>query len=701
MTRARELARLGNENVLSVEDDSLEVGINSTKPTSALDVAGQLNVGTTIKAGVAGVLTASQFSGNITGTSVTFTDGTFTGNVTIGGTLTYEDVTNIDSLGIVTARAGVNVSGGELLVGSNIKLGNAGIVTSQGLRLADNKQIKFGTGDDSGMYYTGSHLYIDNNTAGDTYLRSTNINLQTNSASSSENAIVATANAGVAVYYNGTEKLSTTKDGTVTTGIATATNAEMAGGNLTFMQQNNGHNTVNGSLIFSNAGTSQVSRITGYTGSSADDGDIRFYTKNSGTETEALRISQHATPKLQLLAGESEIVPSASDGSLTFRADPGQNRNSSNITFEVDNTDALIINSDQEVLPQSHLRIKDSKALYLGDSNDFTLTHDATDCRIRYNHSVGVLKFQLNDNTTVGTFDASGRLLLGATAARDVGGLSSQKLVIEGTDGPSSALSLIDNQNSAGGSPSLSFAKTRGTSVGSNTIVQDGDSLGSIVWCAADGNDIANQSAKITCTVDAAPGSNDTAGRLKFLTSEDGSSSPTSRLEINKDGHVYVKTGSIVMSTSGQGIDFSATSDGGGMTGELLDDYEKGDFTATCANSVTLQGSSDQLAYVKVGNLCHVQGQLQINSSNSSSDFKITNLPFAATNPTDSGGHSVGAVRLYGIDAPSGIGPFCIVYDGLTELQFRMSRDNTTDTAINATDGGYFAFSITYRTVAT
>ena len=38
MTRARELARLANENVLSVEDDSLEVGIKSTKPTSAMDV---------------------------------------------------------------------------------------------------------------------------------------------------------------------------------------------------------------------------------------------------------------------------------------------------------------------------------------------------------------------------------------------------------------------------------------------------------------------------------------------------------------------------------------------------------------------------------------------------------------------------------------------------------------------------------------
>ena len=164
--------------------------------------------------------------------------------------------------------------------------------------------------------------------------------------------------------------------------------------------------------------------------------------------------------------------------------------------------------------------------------------------------------------------------------------------------------------------------------------------------------------------------------------------------------HVHINSGNLVFDASGTGIDFSATSDGSGMTGEVLNDYEKGDFTATCANSVTLQGTSDQLAYVKIGDLCHVQGQIQINSSNSDSDFKITNLPFAATNPTDSGGHSTGSCRLYGINAPSGIGPFCIVYDGLTELSFRMSRDNTTDTAIQATDGGYFAFSITYRTAA-
>ena len=55
---------------------------------------------------------------------------TVSGSVSVGGTLTYEDVQNVDSIGIITARTGVKVTGGELTVGNNIRLGNAGVVTA-------------------------------------------------------------------------------------------------------------------------------------------------------------------------------------------------------------------------------------------------------------------------------------------------------------------------------------------------------------------------------------------------------------------------------------------------------------------------------------------------------------------------------------------------------------------------------------------
>ena len=50
-------------------------------------------------------------SGAVVTGVITATGGDFTGNVSIGGTLTYEDVTNIDAVGIVTANSGIHVSG--------------------------------------------------------------------------------------------------------------------------------------------------------------------------------------------------------------------------------------------------------------------------------------------------------------------------------------------------------------------------------------------------------------------------------------------------------------------------------------------------------------------------------------------------------------------------------------------------------------
>ena len=93
-----------------------------------------------------GIVTATTFSGNITGVAATFS-----GDLSVGGTLTYEDVTNVDSVGIVTARSGVKVTTGGVDItagGLNVTAGistlsgglnvTAGISTlSDGLNLSD------------------------------------------------------------------------------------------------------------------------------------------------------------------------------------------------------------------------------------------------------------------------------------------------------------------------------------------------------------------------------------------------------------------------------------------------------------------------------------------------------------------------------------------------------------------------------------
>ena len=116
MTRARELAFIANENLLSGDTTNTRIGIGSTVPASTLDVKGSISA-----------------SG----------DADFSGNITIGGTLTYQDVTNVDAVGIITANSGMHITGGGLrVVGVTTGLSVSGVLTTgNGLT---NNYIKIG-----------------------------------------------------------------------------------------------------------------------------------------------------------------------------------------------------------------------------------------------------------------------------------------------------------------------------------------------------------------------------------------------------------------------------------------------------------------------------------------------------------------------------------------------------------------------------
>jgi len=137
MTRARELSRLLNASSFSVDSD-YNVGINSTSPDVKLDVGGAVLV-----TGISTFENTTQSTSPTTGALV-ISGGVgiakslnVGGNLSVAGTITYDDVTNIDSVGIVTARSGVEfgVSG---VGGTVTAVGNAtfaGIVTASDGRL--------------------------------------------------------------------------------------------------------------------------------------------------------------------------------------------------------------------------------------------------------------------------------------------------------------------------------------------------------------------------------------------------------------------------------------------------------------------------------------------------------------------------------------------------------------------------------------
>ena len=63
---------------------------------------------------------------DITINNITGVAATFTGAVSVGGTLTYEDVTNVDSVGLITARTGINVVAGNTSIKGAVEAVNVG-----------------------------------------------------------------------------------------------------------------------------------------------------------------------------------------------------------------------------------------------------------------------------------------------------------------------------------------------------------------------------------------------------------------------------------------------------------------------------------------------------------------------------------------------------------------------------------------------
>ena len=126
-------------------------------------------------------------------------NATVSGNLSVGGVLTYEDVTNVDSVGIVTARKGVRV-------------------TADGSASAD--YISVGAGNDFKIYHTGNHAHLDSDTG---HITATANQINLNNADNSQNCAQFIDGSFVKLFYAGNLKLSTEASGVNITGVCTAT----------------------------------------------------------------------------------------------------------------------------------------------------------------------------------------------------------------------------------------------------------------------------------------------------------------------------------------------------------------------------------------------------------------------------------------------------------------------------------------------
>jgi hypothetical protein len=446
----------------------------------------------------------------------TFLSLVVTGNVSIAGTLTYEDVTNVDSIGIVTARSGVRIDAGGIVV-VGITTVAAGTVAAPSISP---------TGDsDTGIFFPSA----DTIAFGEGGAEAARIN-------SSGRLLVNTSTARALGTYGVNQSLQ----------IETPDGGNWPGLNATWNRSSDGF----GPRI--NLAKSRSSAIGGNTVVQNGDelGGVYFYGAD-GTDLESGGAS---------IVAEVDGTPGANDmpGRLVF-ATTADGASSPTERMRIDSSGRLAIGT---ATPSALLNIASTgnghRVLIDDTTNDNTLGvySDATNIRhVVLNNARGAYKayaiqsngitFNATNGSASATIDTSGRLLIGTSSARNLGGIGACQFTLEGTGYNSSSVAFVNNENSVQ-PPYLILGKSRGGSVGSSTIVQSGDSIGQIVFAGADGTDIDSRAAEILCAVDGTPGANDMPGRLVFSTTADGANSPTERMRIDSSGRLAIGTASPV-----------------------------------------------------------------------------------------------------------------------------------------------------------
>jgi len=230
----------------------------------ALTKIGSIGINTGIAfAGVTTIATlnASDNVLSVGGTVNFVSDVSIGGTVSIAGTLTYEDVTNVDAVGLITARDGIKVGSGITLSvdgdifatgvvtattfsgafsgdGSSLTgVANTDVIFPDKISLGDANSggtdgdlIAVGLGSDLKIFHNGTHSIINNST-NSLVLQSDALSITNNAGNS--NRVTSHSGGEVKLYYSDSAKLETTNTGVTVTGTVAATSYTGDGSSLT------------------------------------------------------------------------------------------------------------------------------------------------------------------------------------------------------------------------------------------------------------------------------------------------------------------------------------------------------------------------------------------------------------------------------------------------------------------------------------
>jgi hypothetical protein len=305
-----------------------------------------------------------------------------------------------------------------------------------------------------------------------------------------------------------------------------------------------------------------------------NNGDIAFSTRTGNANYERLRITSDgklglgtsspsanleigtasgSNTSIRLNSSTSDYLEFSSEGTAAYIVAGHPTTGGANLGFKTtgsSSTDVrMYITSDGKVgigttSPDASSLLDVNGAINISDGNALAWGGGTGRPAIIGNNANDNIAFYI-DGSEACRLDPSGRLLVGTTSARtnidaDTG-LIGPRVQVEGTDASGSSLSVIRNTASATTYPRIYLGKTRGGSLGANTIVQDDDGLGELLFNGADGTNLI-EAASIKAEVDGTPGANDMPGRLVFSTTADSASSPTERMRIDSSGRVGIGT---------------------------------------------------------------------------------------------------------------------------------------------------------------
>ena len=293
-------------------------------------------------------------------------DGSFTRNVTIGGTLTYEDVTNIDSVGLVTARTGIEIGArpgvaasisvdGNMIVsgistfGGDIKTSASNIVLGDSGSVSDDR-IVFGAGSDLSIYHNGTHSFLKNDNG--TLVLSSDAFSITNNAGNS-NRVSSHSGGEVKLYYSDSAKLETTNTGVTVTGV-TVDDGATHDGDVTFT-------SANGNNILFDKSDNSLEFGDSVKAKFGAGGDLNIEHDGSNSY-----ISDGGTGDL-VISGSVVRLKSSNTAEDMVKA-----TENAGVEFYYDGTKAAETSS-------SGFAISGDKTLFIGSAGDFRIGHDGTD----------------------------------------------------------------------------------------------------------------------------------------------------------------------------------------------------------------------------------------------------------------------------------------------------------------------------------